>query len=421
VTEPDVARMLDAVWRTEFTRIVAVLTRQVRDVGLAEQIAQDAFVAALEQWRATGVPDQPGAWLLAAARNRAVDHVRRGQVQRRRAGELAAAPPREVPDPAVLAEDEIGDDVLRLMFLCCHPVLAHEARTALTLRLLGGLSADEIARAYLVPEATVAQRIVRGKRTLAEQEVEFELPAAGQRRERLQSVLEVLYLVFNEGYAGTAGADWTRPELCEEAMRLSRVLASLAPDEPEVHGLLALMELQASRLAARRGADGDAVLLLDQDRSQWDQAAIQRGLSALERAAGLRRPAGGYELQAAIAACHARAATAAETDWQRIVQLYGQLLAVAPSPVVELNRAVAVAMAFGPLAGLVLVQQLAGDESLRDYHLLPSVRGDLLSRLGRHREAQAEFERAAALAKNDRERAVLAGRAAASARAASAP
>jgi len=417
VTSTNLHRTVETIWRIESARIVAVLTRLVRDVGHAEQLAQDAFVAALEQWPATGVPDQPGAWLMAAARNRAIDFVRRDRMASRKVGELAVEPAAAAPGPASLAEDEVGDDLLRLMFLCCHPVLPHEARTALTLRLLGGLTTDEIARAYLVPEPTIAQRIVRAKRTLAEQQVPFELPGAAQLADRLTSVLEVLYLVFNEGYSGTAGEHWTRPALCEEAMRLGRVLAELAAGEPEVHGLVALMEIQASRLAARRSPSGDPVLLLDQDRARWDRLLIHRGLSALARGRALGRPPGSYLLQATIAACHARALTAADTDWAQIVQLYGELARIAPSPIVDLNRAAAVAMAFGPAAGLHLVDQLAEEGALADYHLLPSVRGDLLARLGRHAEARDEFTRAAALTRNERERAILTGRAAASARA----
>jgi len=409
-------RTIEAIWRLESARIVAALTRMVRDVGHAEQLAQDAFVQALEQWPAAGVPDQPGAWLMTAARRRAIDAMRRDRVLRQDATEFPDVAG-TAPDPATAAENEAGDDLLRLMFLCCHPVLPHEARTALTLRLLGGLTTDEIARAYLVPEPTISQRIVRAKRTLAEQQVPFELPGDEQMRERMAAVLEVLYLVFNEGYAGTAGPDWTRPDLCEEAMRLSRVLAELAPKEPEVHGLVALMELQASRLAARQGPDGDPILLLEQDRAKWDRVLIHRGLAALERAHALGRPAGSYTLQAAIAACHARAATPEDTNWPQIVQLYSELARLEPSPIVDLNRAVAVAMAFGPAAGLYLVEQLVAEPSLADYHLLWSVRGDLLARLGRNEEARSDFERAAALTRNERERAMLTGRAAACERA----
>ncbi|HEU4420861.1 MAG TPA: RNA polymerase sigma factor [Planctomycetota bacterium] len=417
MSAPELHRTIEAIWRLESARIVAVLTRMVRDVGHAEQLAQDAFVQALEQWPVAGVPDQPGAWLMTAARRRAIDAMRRDRVLRQEATELPDVQG-AAPDPATVAENEVGDDLLRLMFLCCHPVLPHEARTALTLRLLGGLTTDEIARAYLVPEPTIAQRIVRAKRTLAEQQVSFELPADEQMGERMAAVLEVLYLVFNEGYAGTAGLDWTRPDLCEEAMRLSRVLAELAPKEPEVHGLLALMELQASRLRARQGPEGDPILLREQDRSKWDRVLIHRGFQALERAQTLGRPAAGYTLQAEIAACHARAATPEDTNWLQIVQLYSELARLQPSPIVDLNRAVAVAMAFGPAAGLHLVDQLAGEPSLANYHLLWSVRGDLLARLGRNSEACAEFERAAGLTRNERERTILTGRAAACARAA---
>jgi predicted RNA polymerase sigma factor len=349
---------------------------------------------------------------MTAARRRAIDVLRRDRVLRQDAAELPDVAG-TAPDPALVAENEVGDDLLRLMFLCCHPVLPHEARTALTLRLLGGLTTDEIARAYLVPEPTIAQRIVRAKRTLAEQQVPFELPGDEQIAERIAAVLEVLYLVFNEGYAGTAGESWTRPDLCEEAMRLGRVLAELAPAEPEVHGLVALMELQASRLAARQGPAGDPILLLEQDRTRWDRVLIHRGLRALDRAQTPGRPAGSYTLQAAIAACHARAPTPEDTNWAQIVQLYSELARLEPSPIVDLNRAVAVAMAFGPVAGLYLVDQLAAEPSLAQYHLLSSVRGDLLARLGRNAEARAEFERAAALTRNERERAILTGRAAA--------
>jgi RNA polymerase sigma factor (sigma-70 family) len=419
VTDRQLARTLEVVWRRESPRIVAALTRIVRDVGVAEQLAQDAFVAALEQWPASGMPNNPGAWLMTAGRRRALDHRRREHLHRERLADAADGGPAS-EDPAAAVDDEIGDDLLRLMFWCCHPVLPAEARTALTLRLLAGLTTAEIARAYLVPEPTIAQRIVRAKRTLAEQQVSFDLPGPEQRAARLASVLEVLYLVFNEGHTGTAGAEWMRVDLCEEALRLGRVLVSLAADEPEVHGLLALMELQASRLPARVGPSGDPILLLDQDRTRWDRVLIERGLAALERARRLGGPSGSYQLQAAIAACHARATTAAETDWPQVVRLYGELLRVTPSPVVELNRAVAVAMAFGPAAGLYLVEQVAGDPELAAYHLLPSVRGNLLARLGRHAEARAELERAMALTRNARERALLAAQAARAAQAAQA-
>ncbi|WP_211216415.1 RNA polymerase sigma factor [Longispora albida] len=397
----EVRATVEAAFRIESARIIAAVTRIVRDVGIAEELAQDALVAALEQWPEAGVPDRPGAWLTAAARRRAIDLVRRREVYARKLAEagreLADVPPVEVGD----AED-IDDDLLRLMFTACHPVLAAEARIALTLRLLGGLTTGEIARAYLAPEPTVAQRIVRAKRALAKAAVPFEVPYGADRQERLASVLEVVYLVFNEGYSATAGADLVRPALCEEAMRLARVLAGLMPGEPEVHGLVALLELQASRLAARTGAGGEPVLLADQNRQRWDRLLIHRGLSALERAG-----TGPYSIQAAIAACHARAARYEDTDWAAIAVLYGGLMMVAPSPVVELNRAVALSMAEGPAAGLAVADQLTGVAALRDYHLLPSVRGDLLARLGRVEEARAELERAAALTRNERERELL--------------
>jgi RNA polymerase sigma-70 factor, ECF subfamily len=417
VSDPELQRTIEVVFRRETPRLVAGLLRLVRDVGVAEQLAQDAFVAALEQWPVEGLPEQPGAWLMAAAQRRGIDQQRRERVRRDHHDDVAQALDARgsADDPAIAVEREVGDDLLRLVFLCCHPALPPEARTTLTLRLVAGLTTDEIARAYLVAEATIAQRIVRAKRTLAEQQASFELPSAEQRTARLASVLEVVYLVFNEGYAGTSGVDWMRLDLCEEGLRLGAVLADLMPHEREVHGLAALMELQASRLAARVDAAGAPILLLDQDRTRWDRLRITRGLAALERARALGQRPGTYELQAAIAACHARAATAAATDWPQIVQLYGELLREAPSPVIELNRAVAVAMAFGPAAGLHLVDQLAADPGLADYHLLPSVRGDLLHKLGRFAEAQAEFERAAASTRNDRERELLAARAAASA------
>lgn len=409
-------RTIELVWRAESAAIVAGLTRLVRDVDLAEQLAQDAFVAALEQWPCDGVPANPGAWLMAAAKNRAIDGIRRERLAQQKHDELV----RLQEDPAAAnrtdAEPELGDDVLRLMFLCCHPVLPSESRTSLTLRLMAGLTTDEIARAYLVPEATVAQRIVRAKRTLAEQRVAFDLPAGDGLATRLGSVLEVLYLVFNEGYAATDGDQWTRIDLCEEALRLGRVLAEQMPAQGEVHGLVALMEIQSSRLGARRSAMGDPVLLLEQDRTQWNRLLIDRGLAALARSAACGGAPGPYRLQGEIAACHARAANAFDTDWTRIVDLYGQLLAVAPSPVVALNRAVAVGMAFGPHAGLYLVEALAADPALARYHLLPSVRGELLRRCGRIDEAKAEFERAASLTRNESERSLLLQRAAASGR-----
>jgi RNA polymerase sigma factor (sigma-70 family) len=414
VTESATHRTIDAVWRIESARLIAGLARIVRDVGLAEELAQDALVAALQQWPESGVPDNPGAWLMATAKHRAIDLLRRQERLERKQEELAReleAQQAEEPDAEAALDSGIDDDLLRLMFTTCHPVLSPEARVALTLRLLGGLTTGEIARAFLVPESTVAQRIVRAKRTLAEARVPFEIPAADELAPRLASVLEVIYLVFNEGYSATAGDDWVRPALCEDALRLGRILAGLAPREPEVHGLVALMELQASRLRARVGPGGEPVLLLDQDRGRWDRLLIGRGLAALDRAEALRRPLGPYALQAAIAACHARAPTAGDTDWVRIVALYDALGQVMPSPVVELNRAVAVGTAFGPAAGLELVDALVEDGSLDGYHLLPSVRGDLLGKLGRFDEARAECERAAALTRNTRERALLLARA----------
>jgi RNA polymerase sigma-70 factor (ECF subfamily) len=417
VRTPEAHRAIDAVWRIESPRLIAGLARMVRDVGLAEDLAQDALVAALERWPESGVPDNPGAWLMATAKHRAIDLWRRSAQLERKHEQLA----RDVgiqlaidgPDLDATLDDEVGDDLLSLMFTCCHPVLSTEGRIALTLRLLGGLSTPEIARAFLVPEPTVAQRIVRAKRTLGEAHVPFEVPRGDELAARLSSVLEVVYLVFNEGYAATAGEDWMRPALCEEALRLGRILAALAPREPEVHGLVALMEIQASRAAARTGPGGEPVLLLEQDRARWDRVLVGRGLAALERAEQLGGAFGPYALQAAIAACHARARTAAETDWGRIAALYDALAQLAPSPVVELNRAVAVAMAFGPAAGLELVDALAGERALAGYHLLPSVRGDLLAKLGRRAEARAEIERAASLTRNARERALLLERAAA--------
>jgi RNA polymerase sigma factor (sigma-70 family) len=396
----------------ESARLIAGLARLVRDVGVAEELAQDALVAALEQWPDSGVPRNPGAWLMTIAKRRAIDLIRRNETYARKLAELGrdAEPGTEFDTAAV---DDIEDDLLRLVFVACHPVLSTEARVALTLRLLGGLTTDEIARAFLVSESTVAQRIVRAKRTLAEAGVPFEVPEEAERAERLSSVLEVIYLIFNEGYSATAGDDWVRPALCDEALRLGRILAQLMPAEPEVHGLVALMEIQASRLRARVGPSGEPVLLLDQDRRRWDQLLIRRGLAALQRAQALGGSAGPYALQAAIAACHARARTAEETDWTLIAALYEALARLAPSPVVELNRAVALGMAYGPAAGLELVDALAEEPSLAGYHLLPSVRGDLLVKLGRPAEARTEFERAAALTRNARERKLLLDRAAA--------
>ena len=425
MTAADVHRAIDAVWRIESARLIAGLARIVHDVGLAEELAQDALVAALERWPESGVPDNPGAWLMATAKHRAIDRLRRSKRLERKHEELGrqleARQELAAADFEAAIDDDIGDDLLRLMFTACHPVLSTEARVALTLRLVGGLTTGEIARAFLVPEPTVAQRIVRAKRTLAEARVPFEVPRGAERAARMSSVLEVLYLVFNEGYAATAGDDWMRPALCEDALRLGRILGELAPKEPEVHGLVALMEIQASRLGARTGPSGEPVLLLDQDRARWDELLIHRGLAALERAEKLGGTLGPYALQAAIAACHARARIAAETDWARIAGLYGALAQLTPSPVVELNHAVAIAMAFGPAAGLERVDALTSEPSLKGYHLLPSVRGDLLSRLGRFEEARTEFERAATLTRNARERELLLGRAAACARGPGAP
>jgi RNA polymerase sigma factor (sigma-70 family) len=407
-------RTIDAVWRMESAKIIAGLTRILRDVGLAEELAQDALVAALEQWPKSGVPDNPGAWLMAAAKNRAIDAWRRKKLLERKHQELGReleAQETAMPDLDAAIDDHVGDDLLRLIFISCHPVLSSEARVALTLRLLGGLTTDEIARAFLISEPTVAQRIVRAKRALSEAHVPFELPRKNELAVRLASVLEVIYLVFNEGYSATSGADWMRPALCEEAQRLGRILAELTPDEPEVHGLVALMEIQASRSAARVSATGEPILLLDQNRALWDQLLIRRGLAALDRANKLTSTPGPYALQAAIAACHARARTADTTDWGRIAELYEQLAQRSPSPVVELNRAVAVAMAFGPAAGLELVDALFSEPSLQTYHLLPSVRGDFLFKLGRFDEARADFERAASLTRNSRERELLLDRA----------
>ncbi len=415
-------RAIEAVWRIESARLIAGLARIVRDLGLAEELAQDALVAALERWPESGVPDNPGAWLMATAKNRGLDVLRRRRRVERKHEDLGheiearAEQQRAALDLEAAIDDDVGDDLLRLVFTSCHPILSTDARVALTLRLLGGLRTDEIARAFLVPEPTIAQRIVRAKRTLAEQRIPFEVPRGSEIAARLGSVLEVLYLVFNEGYSATAGDDWMRPGLCEDALRLGRILAELVPQAPEVHGLVALMEIQASRSRARVGPSGEPILLLDQNRALWDQLLIGRGLAALERARALGGEPGAYALQAAIAACHARAHAPAETAWARIVVLYEALAQVAPSPVVELNRAVALAMAFGPAAGLELVDTLMSEPALQSYHLLPSVRGDLLAKLGRFAEARAECERAASLTRNLRERELLLGRAAACAR-----
>jgi len=424
VTAPDIHRTIDAVWRIESPRLIAGLIRIVRDIGLAEDLAQDALVAALEQWPESGVPDNPGAWLMATAKHRAIDHFRRNTRLERKHEELGrelGAKEMAVPDLDSALDDNVGDDLLRLVFISCHPVLSTEAQVALTLRLLGGLTTEEIARAFLVPEPTVAQRIVRSKRTLSEKRVPFEVPQGGELAARLSSVLAVLYLIFNEGYSATTGDDWMRPALCEEALRLGRILAELAPQEPEVHGLVALMEIQASRSRARVGPSGEPILLFEQNRAHWDQLLIRRGLAALDRAEKLLAKKqlaeklgdarGSYVLQAEIAACHARAHAPEETDWPRIVTLYAALAQLAPSPVVELNRAVAVGMAFGPEAGLELVDALTAERSLAKYHLLPSVRGDLLKKLSRFDEARAEFERAASLTRNARERDLLLERA----------
>jgi RNA polymerase sigma factor (sigma-70 family) len=413
VTATDTHRTIDAVWRIESARLIAGLARMVRDVGIAEDLAQEALLAALEQWPASGIPNNPGAWLMAVAKRRAIDQFRRSERLEKKVEEIGRDMELiEEPDLEAAIDDDIGDDLLRLIFTACHSVLSTEARVALTLRLLGGLTTDEIARAFLVPEPTVAQRIVRAKRTLSEAHVPFEVPTGDDRAARLSSVLEVIYLIFNEGYAATAGDDWMRPGLCEDALRLGRILAELTPQEPEVHGLVALMEIQASRSHARTGPSGEPVLLLDQDRGRWDQLLIRRGLKALERAERLDGSLGPYALQAAIAACHARAHAPEETDWRRIAALYDELARVVPSPVVELNRGVAHGMAFGPAAGLKLVDALTSDRSLENYHLLPSVRGDLLAKLGRFEEARIEFEHAAALTRNSRERELLLERAA---------
>ena len=416
----DTHRAINAVWRIESARLIAGLARMVRDVGVAEDLAQEALLAALERWPESGIPDNPGAWLMATAKHRAIDLLRRSKLLERKHEELGreieAQQEMAAPDLDAAIDANIGDDLLRLVFISCHPVLSTEARVALTLRLLGGLTTEEIARAFLVPEPTVAQRIVRAKRTLAEKRAPFEVPRGAELAARLSSVLEVIYLVFNEGYSATAGDDWMRPALCGDALRLGRILAELVPREPEVHGLVALMEIQASRSRARTGPSGEPVLLLDQDRARWDHVLVRRGLVALERAEALGGVRGPYALQAAIAACHARARTPAETDWARIAELYEALARLTPSPVVELNRAVAVAMAFGPAAGLELVDALTAEPALRGYHLLPSVRGDLLAKLGRFDEARAECARAASLTRNARERELLLERAAAYAR-----
>jgi len=412
---------IDAVWRIESPRLIAGLVRLVRDLGRAEELAQEALLTALERWPSAGVPDNPGAWLMAAAKNRAIDELRRDRLLERKHQELgqeleALGEATVAPDLDAALDDDVGDDLLRLVFVACHPVLSTDARAALTLRLLGGLTTDEIARAFLVSEPTISQRIVRAKRTLAEAKVPFEVPRGAELASRLASVLEVIYLIFNEGYAATAGDDWMRPELCEDALRLGRILGGLAPDEPEVHGLVALMEIQASRAAARVGPTGEPILLLDQNRARWDQLLIRRGLSALARAEALGGGTRPYTLQAAIAACHARAATPEATDWRRIATLYGVLAEVAPSPIIELNRAVAVGMADGPAAGLAVIDAVKDEPALASYHLLPSVRGDLLAKLGRLEEARRELERAASLTRNAREQALLSERAAACAR-----
>ena len=416
MASPEIQPTIEAVWRIESAKIIASLTRITRDVDLSEELAQDALVAALEQWPSNGIPDNPGAWLMASAKNRAIDRFRRAKLLERKHDELGrelkSQQDAAMADFEIASDDDIEDDLLRLVFISCHPVLSTEARVALTLRLLGGLTTPEIARAFLTPEPTVAQRIVRAKRTLTEAKVPFEVPRGPERAARLSSVLEVIYLIFNEGYSATAGDDWMRPALCEDALRLGRILAELAPQEPEVHGLVALMEIQASRSKARVDGAGEPILLLDQDRGQWDQLLIRRGLDSLERADKLGGANGMYALQAAIAACHTQAQTGEETDWRRIVELYAALAQVSPSPIVELNRAVAVAMAFGPRAGLELVDELKAEPSLKSYHLLPAVRGDFLFKLGRFDEARVEFARAAELTRNARERKLLLDRAA---------
>ncbi|HSZ07406.1 MAG TPA: RNA polymerase sigma factor [Steroidobacteraceae bacterium] len=415
MVDTGIQRSVEAVWRIESAKIIAKLSRMLRDVGLAEELAQDALIAALEQWPRSGVPRNPGAWLMTTAKNRALDQLRRFKLLQRK-HPLIAQEAELLGEYAAVDEstdDDVGDDLLRLIFIACHPVLSTDARVALTLRLLGGLTTAEIARAFLLAEPTIGQRILRAKRALTEAHVPFEMPRSEQRAVRLASVLEVIYLIFNEGYAATAGGEWMRPSLCEEALRLGRILAELTPEEPEVHGLVALMEIQASRSAARLGPSGEPILLLDQDRARWDQLLIRRGFAALDRAAGLGGALGPYALQATVAACHARARTAQETDWVRIVALYDALAQLAPSPIVDLNRAVAISMAFGPLGALEIVDALGSDSRLANYHLLPSVRGDLLEKLGRFDEARTEFARAAALAQNGRERDLLLRRAAA--------
>ena len=416
MSESTIQASLDAVWRMDSAKIIGKLTRMLRDVGLAEELAQDALVSALEQWRITGLPDNPGAWLMATAKNRALDRLRRFKLMERKTALLAHEAEQllgNAPASDEAHDDAIGDDVLRLMFIACHPVLSTEARVALTLRLLGGLTTPQIARAFLLPEPTIAQRIVRAKRTLTEARVPFEIPRAEELQDRLASVLEVIYLIFNEGYAASEGSEWMRPELCEEAMRLGRILAELAPHESEVHGLIALMELHASRTRARVTRSGEPIRLLEQDRAQWDPLLIRRGLAALGRAEKFGGALGPYSLQAAIAACHARAPSADETDWQRIVAIYDALAQLTPSPVVELNRAVAISMAYGPAAAIEIVDGLVAEARLNEYHLLPSVRGDLLEKLGRLEEARTEFTRAAAMTQNTRVRELLLGRAAA--------
>ncbi|NUP05474.1 MAG: RNA polymerase sigma factor [Polyangiaceae bacterium] len=415
MTATDTHRAIEAIFRIESPKLIAGLTRMVRDVGQAEELAQDALVTALEKWPESGVPENPGAWLMTTAKNRALDRIRRHKRLERKRDELGreaeVQQERAAPDLEAAMDDDVGDDLLRLVFISCHPILSTEARVALTLRLLGGLTTEEIARAFLVPEPTIAQRIVRAKRTLSEAKVPFEVPRGTELAGRLSSVLEVIYLVFNEGYAATAGDDWVRPELCEDALRLGRILAELVPREAEVHGLVSLMEIQASRLKARVGPSGEPILLLDQNRARWDQLLIRRGLAALRRAEALGVALGPYVLQAAIAACHARAKTADETDWKRIATLYEDLVHLTQSPVVELNRAVAVSMAYGPAEGLAILDELAAQGALTGYHLLPSVRGDLLSKLGRFDDARSEIERAASLTRNERERKLLLERA----------